>query len=152
MAILRTRSRLIERAPVFEVDIHPGRFDVASSGDSDRPHVSIMAMVDTGSEVTVIHPELVDELKLESFGPSDMNFVGIYGGPPTPAPQYNVRLAFQNSFYEWNGMAVALPFKVNRQKHRNERLACLIGRQALQFATFVYQGENNSYSLSFKKR
>ncbi len=94
------------------------------------PH-TVVALIDTGAQTTVINPETVRRLAIRPVGA-----VQIYT-PSTVDPllcnRFHVNVYFAESFAPMGG----LPYQ------------CLIGRDILLRASFLYDGNANEFTLTF---
>ena len=102
------------------------------------PPVPVDAPADTGATVTVVANPVVRELRLNPIGtalvhtPSSTN-VSCY--------KYLVRLVLPNGVSS-ETVAIGTP-------RRGQHIQCLIGRDVLRNAVFVYTGNTNTFTPSF---
>ncbi len=100
--------------------------------------VPVEALIDTGATVTVVANKVIKRLALSPVGtalvhtPSSTN-VSCY--------KYLVRLILPNGV-GMETVAIGTPL-------RGQRIQCLIGRDLLKNAVFVYTGQTNTFTLSF---
>jgi predicted aspartyl protease len=105
---------------------------------ASSPPVAVEALVDTGATVTVVANDVLRRLGLNPVGtalvhtPSSSN-VRCY--------KYLVRLALPNNV-DLETVAIGTPL-------RGQHIQCLIGRDLLSRAVFVYTGQTNTFTLSF---
>jgi predicted aspartyl protease len=96
------------------------------------------ALVDTGATVTVVANQRLKQLRLSPIGtalvhtPSSSNVV---------CYKYLVRLVLPNDV-SVETVAIGTPL-------RGQHIQCLIGRDVLRNAVFVYTGNTNTFTLSF---
>lgn len=127
--------------PVVELRIAVGSAVEAALRTTNTPippPISAVAMIDTGATGSVIRQGLAGQLGLKTVGvthintPSSMN-VACY--------EYLVRLLFPNN--------VLFETTVIEAPLQGQHIQCLIGRDVLAQAVFVYIGYGNLFSLSF---
>lgn len=109
-----------------------------TDGAGTAPPVAVDALIDTGATVTVVANQVVKQLRLSPMGtalvhtPSSTN-VRCY--------RYLVRLVLPNGL-GLETVAIGTPL-------RGQHIQCLIGRDVLRNAVFVYTGNTNTFTLSF---
>ena len=99
----------------------------------------VNALIDTGAGMTGFRTGVLAPLNLPLIGYSKVYTAGTV----TQANLYNVRLGITSM-----GRVIG-EFAVLDIPLEGQNLDCLIGRDVLSRATFVYQGFGNTYSLSF---
>jgi predicted aspartyl protease len=108
------------------------------TGQTVPPPVSVLALIDTGADNTLISPTVVTQLGLSSA--SKVPIVGI-SGQQSIRTQYDVRLILPHGVeYEIPAIEVplaGLPFE------------CLIGCNVLARGTFFYDGPHGKFRLTF---
>lgn len=98
----------------------------------------VIAMIDTGASATVIQEDFIKKLKVHPVGaryintPSSINVL---------CYEYQVKFIFPSNV-SIDVVAISAPLK-------NQQIHCLIGRDILSQSIFIYQGHNNSFTLSF---
>lgn len=134
-------ARLTEQGPVFEVALSPSAFMTEKILEEQGQVYSeyVRAMVDTGASSSVIADNLPFLSQLTSVGAVKVT---------TPAsteiacPAYVVAITFTNEVVAKEVEVVAVPYMRGDVK-------CLIGRDVLHTAVFIYNGQAESVTLSF---
>ena len=109
-----------------------------TDGTGTAGPVTVEALIDTGATVTVVANQVIRQLGLSPVGtalvhtPSSSN-VRCY--------KYLVRLVLPNGL-GLETVAIGTPL-------RGQRIQCLVGRDVLRSAVFVYTGTTNTFTLSF---
>jgi hypothetical protein len=98
----------------------------------------VNAMVDTGASFTVLQQGLAQQLGLV---PSGIISVNTPSSTNLPCYQYPVRLLLPES--------VTLEVNALEAPLQGQHIQCLLGRDALARAVFIYIGAENLFSLSF---
>lgn len=133
---------LVETGPVTEIQLLITReleSQLRESEEKVPDPVKMNAMIDTGATGTVIREGFTDKLNLNPVGISYIN---------TPSTEnfkcynYNVRLLFPNRTSIDGITVIQAPLK-------GQHIDCLIGRDILSNAVFVYIGYTNQFTLSF---
>jgi len=127
--------------PVIEVVLTPSVpfMQVMGISPSATKAVRILAMIDTGATGTVISKGLASTLDINPVGttlintPSHTN-VNCY--------QYDVQLVFPNNV----NIATIVVTEASLQ---GQHIQCLIGRDILKYGVLIYNGYDNSFTLSF---
>lgn len=99
-----------------------------------------MALIDTGASRTVIQSGTGKELGLNPVGRQNISTAST---DAVPCDQYDVNLLFvaQNVHFA-NLVVIEAPIRL-------QPVICLIGRDVLSQAVFVYIGYDNSFTLAF---
>jgi predicted aspartyl protease len=112
---------------------------MASLGAAVRAPFLVTALVDTGAYSTVLNPETIARLNLKPVGTAPITT------PSTTAAlvcnRYHVNLYFADDVVVENIFAIEAPMG-------GVPYHCLIGRDVLRKATFVYEGHANRYTLT----
>ncbi|HEX9987157.1 MAG TPA: aspartyl protease family protein [Chloroflexia bacterium] len=102
--------------------------------------VSVRALIDTGSPITVIREGIAERLNID---PAGVEWLTTALSSYTQCPVYLVRLLFSHEdagdAIEVTAAAVPLPY---------QNVECLIGRDVLQHAVLTYIGFKNTFTLS----
>ena len=98
----------------------------------------VSAMIDTGATGTVIQQGLPAQLGLQPIG---VTYINTPSSTNVPCHEYLVRLIFPNNVLAETTMIEA-PLQ-------GQHIQCLVGRDVLAHAVFVYIGYGNLFSLSF---
>lgn len=116
--------RLTETGPVIELAITPS---------------NKLAMIDTGAEVTVIGNGIASSLDLIPIG---RTFLNTPSSTDVPCLQFDIPLIFPNQVLLQSIIAIEAPLT-------DQHIQCLIGRDVLQHRVLIYNGYDNSFTLSF---
>lgn len=127
--------------PVVEIIISPSLTMVKMLGLTVKPeqHIKIWGMIDTGATGTVISQDVASKMGIMPISDEIIN---------TPSStnirclKFDVQITFPN-----NGVIPS--FIVTAAPLQNQHIQCLIGRDILQIAQFVYSGFTNTFTLSF---
>ena len=95
-------------------------------------------MVDTGATVTVVANHVIRQLRLSPMGTA---LVHTPSSSNVRCFKYLVRLVLPNGV-GLETVAIGTPL-------RGQHIQCLIGRDVLRNAVFVYTGNTNTFTLSF---
>lgn len=135
---------LATSGPLYEVSVGPSREMISAltpHGAVLRAPFRVTALVDTGAYTTVLNPEAIAHLNLRPVG------VAPIVTPSTTAPvicqRYHINLYFSEEVVVENIFAIAAPMG-------GVPYACLIGRDVLRRATFLYDGVADRYTLTLK--
>ena len=101
--------------------------------------IKLSAMIDTGASNTAISKGVFDKLGINPVGTTLIN---------TPSStnincnQFNVQIIFPNN--------VSIPsIIITEAPLQGQHIQCLIGRDILQYGVLIYNGYDNSFTLSF---
>jgi aspartyl protease len=134
-------SDLRSVGPIFQVQIGVGKAAedaLRKAGASVPAPMQALAMIDTGATGTVISQNLVQQLGLKPIG---LTYINTPSSTNVRCYEYLVRLLFPaNIFLE--GFVIGAPLQA-------QHIQCLIGRNILAGAVFVYVGYANHFTLSF---
>ncbi len=111
--------------------------------------VRVTAMVDTGASHSLICRGLVDQLSLVNG-----RAIQLYGAATGSilSLAYPVYMIFYDPDAEdWQG-SVTVKIEVAAAQLDGQDIACIIGRDVLAHALFVYDGQRNTFTLSFAER
>ena len=134
-------TNLLKTGPVIEITLLPA-YSFLESLEIKAPvnnQVKILAMIDTGASGTVIQKGTSQTLELNPIGttlmttPSSTNIL---------CNQFDVQLIFPNQVIIQNVVVTEAPLQ-------NQHIQCLIGRDILKYGLLVYNGYDNSFTLSF---
>ena len=127
--------------PVVELKLAVGpevEAAIQAEGQRAGPPIPAVAMIDTGASVSVVREGLPSQLGLHPIGVSN---VSTPSSTNIPCYRYLLRLMFPNQVVI-EAMVLELPL-------RGQHIQCLIGRDVLARAVFVYIGHEGLFSLSF---
>lgn len=133
---------LHQQGPVLEVRIAVGKVaeDVmVKQAQKPKDPAPAVAMIDTGATGTVVNTDLVERLGLQPVGVCNINTPSSAG---VPCHEYLVRLVMPRHNVVIETIAIGAPL-------HGQHIQCLIGRDVLQHAVFIYTGYNNTFTLSF---
>lgn len=102
------------------------------------PPTAVEALVDTGASVTVVANQVLKRLGLSPVGTA---LVHTPSATNVRCYKYLVRFVLPNGV-GMEAVAIGTPL-------RGQRIQCLIGRDLLRNAVFVYTGQTNTFTLSF---
>ena len=134
-------TNLLQFGPVIEIVITPSVFYSEKIGIpfSEIKTKRVLAMIDTGATASVISYGIAEFLGIEPVG-------NTYITTPTSTRihcfQYDVQLAFPNNVNIASLIVVEAPLE-------GQHIQCLIGRDVLKHGLFIYNGYDNSFTLSF---
>jgi len=130
-----------ETGPIVEVGITVGSVIediIKESGQIIPLPFQTLAMIDTGASKTVIQEDVVKQLNLN---PTGVMKITTASHVDVECYKYIVKILFPNNvIFETSVVAVPLS---------GQNIHCLIGRDILGFAVFIYNGYTNSFTLSF---
>lgn len=113
---------------------------IASNLGTEKTHFTkLLALIDTGSSTTVISQNIIDKLGWEPIGktkihtPSSTN-VNVF--------VYEATIIFPNNAFIEDITIIGAPLA-------EQDINVLIGRDILQNSILIYNGNDNSFSLSF---
>ena len=127
--------------PLVEVHLAVGDATEAAlraANSSVPPPVAVQAMVDTGATKSVMQQGVAIQLGLN---PVSMTSITTPSSTNVLCPEYLIRLVFPNNVL-YEGTVIEAPLQ-------GQSVQCLIGRDVLSHAVFVYIGYRNLFSLSF---
>ena len=132
---------LIAAGPALQLSVGPSReLITVLSGVGLRvaSPQTVTALIDTGAHTTVLNPETVKRLAIQPVGVTTIN---------TPSStlacnRYHINVYLSEEFVIENVFAIEAPMA-------GVPYQCLIGRDILRFATLVYVGPANQFTLTF---
>jgi predicted aspartyl protease len=126
--------------PVIEIRLAVSALfeqDLIQNHQAVPQSVSVRALIDTGSPITVIREGIADRLGID---PSGSDWLTTALSSYTQCPVYPVRLLFsEEASFEVTVAAVPLPY---------QNVECLIGRDVLRHAVLTYIGFKNTFTMS----
>lgn len=111
------------------------------------PPVEVLALVDTGADVTVVDPDVVARLVLSGLLPGQMLYVNAPAlGPPVPVFEYIVSLSLP--------VGVARPLRFGSLVVVERSIGALgyqalLGRDVLASCGFFYDGPGQRFTLAY---
>jgi len=104
-----------------------------------RSPFPVTALVDTGAYTTVLNPEATARLGLKPVGVAPITTPSTI--QPVTCNRYHINLYFSEDIVVENIFAIEAPMG-------GVPYDCLIGRDLLRNATFLYEGAANRYTLT----
>jgi predicted aspartyl protease len=104
-----------------------------------RSPFPVTALVDTGAYTTVLNPETISRLNLQPVGVAPITTPSTTSA--VMCSRYHVNLYFSEGEVVENIFAIEAPMG-------GVPYQCLIGRDVLRRATFIYEGAANRYTLN----
>jgi hypothetical protein len=116
---------------------------LAARGQSIPSPTIVRALIDTGSDLSVVHPQILQQLGVPATGSIRIRRPGV-GTGFRPAPMYDVQLALGGL-----GLGTSrIPTRVVSVIPSTPTVLALIGRDLLQICTLFYNGPRGELSLS----
>lgn len=135
-------ANLEQDGPVIEVRIGIGPIVesvLQKKGETAPDPVQVAAMIDTGAGRTVISEDTIRRLNLKPVGAT---YIGTPSSISVRSYKYLVRLLFPDNVVVDEIVVLAVPL-------RGQHIQCLIGRDVLSKCLLIYNGKNNTFTLSF---
>ena len=134
-------QNLHQVGPVIEVVLMPSAIFLQKVKIREPyvKNVKLLAMVDTGATGTVVSEGIPNALGLNPIGTTLIN---------TPSStnvncnQFDVQILFPNNAGIASIVITEAPLK-------GQHIQCLIGRDILRYGVFIYNGCDDSFTLSF---
>ena len=136
-----TIPNLQATGPVVELQLAVGsdaETSIQAKGERPASAIPVLAMIDTGASLSVVRQGLPAQLGLNPIGVSN---VSTPSSTNVVCYRYLVRLMFPNK--------VLIEATILELPLQGQHIQCLIGRDVLAQAVFVYIGHTNVFSLSF---
>lgn len=130
---------LLRTGAIIDISLGPAKTHFDNIEEGKEKQIKLVAMIDTGANVTVIKEGIAKILELKSIGTISIT---------TPLltevlyQQFEVQLIFPDDVVAESVVVAEAPLQ-------NQHIQCLIGRDVLQHAVFIYNGHDNSFTLSF---
>lgn len=132
---------ILQTGPVVQVQVVPSRLFVQTlkipKQDLPKP-IPITALIDTGATGTVIKQGIPRQLGLQPIG---FTYITTASSENKLCLQYNLAFLFPNINVAFGAVVTEVPLQ-------GQQIQCLIGRDFLSHAVFIYTGYNNSFTLS----
>lgn len=131
---------LLLYGPLFEAEIYSDEisFLTIKNKQAYEPFVPVKLLVDTGSNISGIDHRVVKKLKLPKYeAPAEVNGVG---------GMHSLGLYRCVLFLEIFG-SKGLPLDLVASDYSNSPYDGVIGRDVLQFCTFLFDGPSNKFVL-----
>jgi len=127
--------------PVIDITLTPSaiflqRMNISPSAAKS---VRLLAMIDTGATGTVIKEGLPATLGINPVGTTLINTPSSMG---VSCNQFDIQILFSNNVNIPSIVVIEAPLQ-------GQHIQCLIGRDILQHGVFIYNGCDNSFTLSF---
>ena len=127
------RLRILISAP--QVEIHEGR----SLGLEYPEPLSLSALIDTGSSLTVVNPQVAQTCKLRQTGFVELSAAGSLGR----YPQFAARISFLGTDLKAFEVIPVVGCPLPRQQ-----ISCLIGRDLMRRWKFTYDGRTGEFTIT----
>ncbi len=138
----KNRVTLIREGPTFKISIciNSDLSQILMTAGTPQPHpITLVALLDTGSSVTIIQKGKIDKLDLHPIGIQSVR--GINDVKPQKHPVFRVGIAFDGvDYFDVSAVVQPLNFK---------GIDCLLGRDLLYLCKFEYDGKKGNYSISY---
>ena len=139
-------SGLVLHGPILEVQLLQGVHAVAAmqhSGQPIPPPIAVAALIDTGASCTVVKSGIPAQLGLQPVG---TRVISTPTSRNVRCPTYAVRMIFPST----GGIRSSVGFDavVTEAPLQGQNIQCLIGRDFLQHAIFIYSGPDETFTLS----
>lgn len=139
-------AQIIEAGPVVELLVGitaPRRDLLTKHGMSVPPRLPVKALIDTGSAVTALAPEIIQALDLSVTGQTDI----ITASTPHPCNAYDISLSLADP----DGVEMHLPFLpiIESSFLSTLGIRALLGRDVLAYCLVVYDGQHETFSLAY---
>lgn len=134
-------TNLQQVGPVIEITLTPSTvyLQALSIASSYTKAIKVLAMVDTGATGTVISQGLAGKLEINPVGTA---FINMPSSTNVICHQFDVQLIFPNNVNIASIVVTEAPL-------HGQHIPCLIGRDVLQYGVLIYNGYDNSFTLSF---
>ena len=142
-AFTSTTTDLTSAGPALQLSVGPSReLITALSGVGIRVAApqTVTALIDTGAHTTVLNPDVVKRLGIQPVGVTMINTPSSI--TPLVCNRYHINVYFSEEFVVENVFAIEAPMG-------GVPYHCLVGRDILRFATLVYVGPANQFTLTF---
>jgi predicted aspartyl protease len=116
---------------------------LAARGLSVPSPTVVRALIDTGSDLSVVHPQVLQQLGVQATGPIRIRRPGT-GTKFRQAPMCDVQLAIGDLGFG----AIRIPTRVVSVAPSTPTVFALIGRDVLKTCTLFYNGPRGELSLS----
>ena len=127
--------------PVIDITLTPSAIYLhkMNISPSAAKSVRLLAMIDTGATGTVIKEGLPATLGINPVGTTLINTPSSMG---VCCNQFDIQILFSNNVNIPSIVVIEAPLQ-------GQHIQCLIGRDILQHGVFIYNGCDNSFTLSF---
>lgn len=137
-----TRANLHLEGPHIPILVSATLFEVQEGRNVglEFPELPVRALIDTGSSLTVINPEIAATCKLKQTGFQKISAVGGLAGE---YPEFAAAISFPGTEISRLGAARVVACPIIRQPF----YSCLIGRDILQKWLFTYDGRTGEIAI-----
>jgi len=126
--------------PVADIEIMPSQLMLQTIKPTSLPQpYKARALIDTGASGTVIQKGIAQTLGLSPVG---VTFINTPSSQNVACYQYHIQFLFVPNNMIFEGI-------VTEASLQGQPIQCLIGRDILALAVFVYTGYDNSFTLAF---
>jgi hypothetical protein len=131
---------LQQYGPVIELQIIPTTlYSENTDNATNNPSNKVLAMIDTGAMSSVVQQGICEKLKLN---PTGMVSMTTPSSEDVQCYQYDISLLFPSNVFLENITVTEAPLQ-------GQHIQLLVGRDVLQHGVFIYNGYDNSFTLSF---
>ena len=125
--------------PVLDIRIMPSHLMIQTTKSTTAAQpISARAMIDTGASITVIRKGIGQKLGLSPVG---VISISTASHPNVSCYQYHIQFEIVHSNVFFDGIATEAALQ-------GQSIDCLIGRDILSMAVFIYTGYDNSFTLA----
>ena len=142
MASLTQRIPDLQKVgPVIEVILTPSAYFLKRMkiSPSNAKNVKLLAMIDTGATGTVISQGIAAKLGINPVGTT---LISTPSSTNVSCNQFDIQVLLPNNVRFSSVVITEAPLQ-------GQHIQCLIGRNILQHGIFIYNGSDNSFTLSF---
>jgi predicted aspartyl protease len=141
MASFTARTLNLEKnGAIFDIIVLPSINFLKVNNIQNPEFIQIPAMIDTGASCSVIQSEL---LKIIGISPIGLTSINTPSSENVPCNKYDVQLMLPNhSGLSHSIVVIEAPLK-------GQNIKFLIGRDVLKNGILIYNGYDNSFTLSF---
>lgn len=132
---------LKENGPTCEIILKPSDLAIEELKleKKDVPWIKVLALIDTGASTTAISQKVIKKLKLVPRGTAK---VYTSSKDSEIRNEFDVSLEFDTDAY----LPLLRVLDANLEDHS---IDCLIGRDVLRYAAFIYDGPKQKITLTF---
>ncbi len=133
--------------PVVDLGIAVGRLwqsRLAARGVVVPPATTVRALIDTGSDLSVVHPQVLQQLGVQATGSIRIRRPGTVGGfRPASVSEVQLSMGGLGRGTQW------ISARVVAVAPSTPSVFALIGRDVLEHCTLFYNGPQSELTISF---